>query len=190
MTQVNSHETHISAQQVKARSQPWVSCAHGHQGRAPHLEAPSRQRSRAVGAVTPPAPPAAKSNHPGLTGSQSNRFGKDNRLPDAAAFGRVFQKASRSRDKLFTVLCRRNEKGAARLGLAISKKHCRQAARRNRIKRIIRESFRQQQASLAGLDIVVINQPAADSASNRQMFRSLESHWHRCREAKRIPQEG
>ncbi|MDH3362167.1 MAG: ribonuclease P protein component [Gammaproteobacteria bacterium] len=125
-----------------------------------------------------------------MTSSRSNRFGKDNRLPDAAAFGRVFQKASRSRDNLFTVLCRRNETGAARLGLAISKKHCRRAARRNRIKRVIRESFRLQQASLAGLDIVVISQPGTDSASNRQMFRSLENHWHRCGEAKRIPQEG
>ena len=189
MTQVRSHETHISAQQVKARSHPWVSCAHGHQSRAPRVEAPSRERSRAVGPVTPPAPQTAKSNNSGLTSSRSNRFGKNNRLPDAAAFGRVFKKAARSRDNLFTVLCRPNEEGAARLGLAISKKHCRQAAKRNRIRRIIRESFRQQQASLAGLDIVVINQPAAGSASNRQMFRSLDSHWRRCRKAKRIPQE-
>jgi ribonuclease P protein component len=124
-----------------------------------------------------------------LTSSRSNRFARNNRLLDAAAFGRVFQKATRSRDNLFTVLCRRNEKGAARLGLAISKKHCRQATKRNRVKRIIRESFRQQQALLVGLDIVVINQPAAASASNRQMFTSLENHWRRCRKAKRIPQE-
>jgi len=187
MTQVPSHETHISAQQNQARSHPWVSCAHGHEGRAPRVEAPSRKRPRAVDAVTPPD--TANSNPSGLTGSRSNRFGKNNRLLDAAAFGRVFQKASRSRDNLFTVLCRRNDEGAARLGLAISKKHCRQATKRNRMKRIIRESFRQQQASLTGLDIVVINQPAAASASNRQVFRSLESHWRRCRTAKRIPQE-
>ncbi|MBT8091287.1 MAG: ribonuclease P protein component [Gammaproteobacteria bacterium] len=124
-----------------------------------------------------------------MTSSRNKRFGKNNRLLDAAAFGRVFQKASRSRDNLFTVLCRRNEAGAARLGLAISKKHCRQATKRNRIKRIIRESFREQQSSLEGLDIVVINQPPAATASNRQVFRSLENHWRRCRTAKRIPQE-
>lgn len=189
MTQVNSHETHISAQQNQARSHPWVSCAHGHQGRAPRVEAPSRKRSRAVDAVTPPTPDTAQSKNSGLTSGRSNRFTRENRLLDAAAFGRVFKKATRSRDNLFTVLCRRNEDGAARLGLAISKKYCRQATKRNRVKRIIRESFRQQQAALAGLDIVVINQPAAASASNRQMFTSLESHWRRCRQAKRIPQE-
>ena len=72
----------------------------------------------------------------------------------------------------------------ARLGLAVSKKHCRRATARNRIKRIIRESFRQQQDMLTGLDIVVINRPAATEASNREMFDSLEQHWQRCRRAK------
>jgi len=124
-----------------------------------------------------------------LTSGASNRLGKDNRLLDAAAFGRVFKKATRSRDKLFTVLCRRNDNDAARLGLAISKKHCRLATGRNRIKRIIRESFRQQQAILAGLDVVVINQPEAAKANNRQVFESLDKHWRRCEDANRTPQE-
>ena len=72
----------------------------------------------------------------------------------------------------------------ARLGLAISKKHCRQATGRNRIKRIVRESFRQHQAELAGLDIVVINQPAAKGAANRQLFDSMSTHWQRCQQAR------
>jgi ribonuclease P protein component len=87
------------------------------------------------------------------------------------------------------VLCRSNDEEVSRLGLAISKKNCRRATARNRIKRIIRESFRQQQAALAGLDIVVINQPAAQNASNRQVFDSLESHWQRCRKAARSTRE-
>jgi ribonuclease P protein component len=124
-----------------------------------------------------------------LTSGPGNRFGKENRLLDEAAFGRVFEKATRSRDKLFTVLCRRNERGVARLGLAISKKHCRHSTARNRVKRIIRESFRAQQAGLAELDIVVINQPAAATANNQQLFASLDEHWRRCQKAKRIPQE-
>ena len=101
----------------------------------------------------------------------------------------MFEKATRSRDKLFTVLCRHNDGRAARLGLAISKKHCRMATARNRIKRIIRESFREHQAELAGLDIVVMNQPAASAAANAEMFRSLAQHWRRCSDAKPTPQE-
>jgi ribonuclease P protein component len=94
----------------------------------------------------------------------------------------VFKKATRSRDKWFTVLCRENDGNnvGARLGLAISKKNCRAAATRNRIKRIIRESFRHHQLMLTGLDVVVINQPAARDGSNRQLMNSLDSHWQRC----------
>jgi len=119
-----------------------------------------------------------------LTSSQGNRFTKNHRLLDAAAFGRVFDKATRSRDKLFTVLCRRNQTSIARLGLAISKKHCRRATERNRIKRIIRESFRQQQVLLSGLDIVVINQPGAATATRQEIADSLDNHWQRCSKAK------
>jgi ribonuclease P protein component len=99
---------------------------------------------------------------------------------NAAAYGRVFEKANRSRDNWFTVLSRDNGRHDARLGLAISKKHCRKATSRNTIKRIVRESFRQHQANLQGLDIVVINQPAATTATRRQLFDSLAGHWRRC----------
>ena len=120
-----------------------------------------------------------------MSGSSLYRFRRANRLLDAAAFGRVFKQATRSRDKWFTVLCRRNDAELARLGLAISKKHCRQATARNRIKRIVRESFRQHQDELTGLDIVVMNQPAAKTGSNGQLFDSLTGHWQRCEQAAR-----
>jgi len=120
------------------------------------------------------------------------QFKRHDRLLTAAAFGRVFEKANRSRDKWFTVLCRDNESCrdydsseatdavGARLGLAISKKHCRKATARNRIKRIVRESFRHHQADLGNLDVVVINSPAAAAATSRQLFDSLAGHWTRC----------
>lgn len=101
-------------------------------------------------------------------------------MTGSADFGRVFKKAGRSRDKMFTVLSRENGDGPARLGLAISKKHCRLAVGRNRLKRIVRESFRQHKEMLAGLDVVVMNQPAAQQADNRALFDSLSRHWQRC----------
>ena len=107
-------------------------------------------------------------------------FQKRQRLLTGADFSRVFKKARRSRDKCFTVLARRtNDDLPARLGLAISKKHCKKASARNRIKRVVRESFRLHQGDLQGLDIVVINQPAAALASNPELGESLESHWQR-----------
>jgi ribonuclease P protein component len=110
-------------------------------------------------------------------------------LLNAAAFGRVFKKATRSRDKLFTVLCRQSNDKIARLGLAISKKYCRKATARNSIKRVIRESFRKHPQQLAGLDIVVINQPAAALADRAALRESLERHWQRCTKAQQKPTE-
>jgi len=117
------------------------------------------------------------------------RLSEDSRLPDTASFDRVFEKAARSRDKWFTVLCRRNDCegndfAAARLGLAISKKQCKKANGRNRLKRIIRESFRHHQAGLAGLDIVVMNKAAATDASNNALVESLETHWQNCSDSR------
>ena len=120
-----------------------------------------------------------------MAGNLNYRLQKENRLLNAADYGRVFKKATRSRDKWFTVLCRDNRKDVARLGLAISKKNCRQASGRNRIKRVVRESFRQHQVELAGLDIVVLNQPACRAASKQSLFDSLERHWEKCGTAPR-----
>jgi ribonuclease P protein component len=101
-------------------------------------------------------------------------------LLDEKAYSRVFSKAKRSRDRFFTVLCRSQEGGDARLGLAISKKNCRLAVGRTRIKRIVRESFRSHQATLAGMDVIVLNKAETHRASNKALFDSLENHWQQC----------
>lgn len=97
----------------------------------------------------------------------------------------MFKKASRSRDKMFTVLTTDNQGHVARLGLAISKKHCRLASSRNRLKRIVRESFRHHLAELDGMDIVVLNQPGTHAADNRALFDSLAAHWRNTRVERR-----
>ena len=123
-----------------------------------------------------------------MDSADTKRFTRQHRLLTAAAFSRVFDKAFRSRDKCFTVLCRDNDSDLARLGLAIAKKHCRKASGRNRIKRVVRESFRLHQAELAGLDVVVLNQPKASTADSALLFDSLAAHWRRCsRSARRLP---
>ena len=72
---------------------------------------------------------------------------------------------------------------SARLGLAIAKKRARRAVDRNRLKRIVRESFRQHQAMLSGFDIIVMNRDSCVGASNADLNRSLQRLWKKLPEA-------
>ena len=107
------------------------------------------------------------------------RFRRQNRLLTAAAYGRVFRQAKKSSDACFTILYRRQDTKTPRLGLAISKKHCKKAHDRNRIKRIVRESFRLHQHQLPGLDLVVMNKAQTQQAQNKTLEQSLERHWQK-----------
>jgi ribonuclease P protein component len=50
---------------------------------------------------------------------------------------------------------------------------------RNRIKRLVRESFRQYRSELAALDIVVLVKPGIEQADNRALLQALRKHWLR-----------
>jgi len=45
------------------------------------------------------------------------------------------------------------------------------------VRRLTRESFRQNRQELPGVDIVVLAQAAAGTAGNSLIFASLEKHW-------------
>lgn len=91
----------------------------------------------------------------------------------------MFEQAERSTDSCFTILARANNLDVARLGLAISLKRAGNAVRRNRLKRAVRESFRQHQVELRGLDVVVMARQAAAGAEPARLRASLERHWER-----------
>jgi len=66
----------------------------------------------------------------------------------------------------------------ARLGLIISKKAAPKAVDRNRIKRLVRESFRRQK-SLKSADYVVLAKPSVKQLTNQQVFETLQQLWQR-----------
>jgi ribonuclease P protein component len=80
---------------------------------------------------------------------------------------------------LFTVIMRPNDAGRARLGLAVGIKAAGNAVQRNRIKRLVRESFRHRQHDLPSVDVVVNARPAAVQASHDELRASLVQHWDR-----------
>ena len=105
-------------------------------------------------------------------------FPRESRLTKPAEFKRVFNRPAVSSDRWFKVLARRDGSEQARLGMAVSRQVDRRAVGRNRLKRVIRESFRQRFGGQGpAVDFVVL--PRAESATicNRQLFQSLEKHW-------------
>ena len=70
-----------------------------------------------------------------------------------------------------------NSKSHARLGMAVPKRQLKRAVDRNRIKRLIRESFRKHQAQLQGLDVVVLVRHGIVKLDNETVFRALDKHW-------------
>ena len=112
-------------------------------------------------------------------------FPRTNRLTQATDYDGVFKHAKRSGDRFFTVLYCRNELGYPRLGLAIAKKRIRHAVARNRLKRIIRDSFRHTKNQLLGVDIVIMARDQTEQALNKDLFLSLEKHWRAVARANR-----
>ena len=106
-------------------------------------------------------------------------FPKSHRLLKAAEYEAVFAAPRVSSDRYFTILMRPNALGHPRLGLAISKRKVKKATARNRLKRIVRESFRLNQHQLPAADFVVMAKPAAVEAETKELWESLARHWQR-----------
>lgn len=97
--------------------------------------------------------------------------------PDEFKF--VFENGRREHTPYFTAVAANSAASHPRLGLAIAKKNLALAVERNRIKRQIRESFRQHQASLPPLDIVILAKSVIRNEPAAQIRQQLERLWTR-----------
>lgn len=106
-------------------------------------------------------------------------FNKACRLLNAADFTPVFNDAPfRASHPHFLVLAKPG-KLQARLGLVIAKKAVKRAHERNRLKRLIRESFRHQKNTLPPIDAIVLARKGADSLSNPEINTIIQGLWKR-----------
>ncbi len=107
-------------------------------------------------------------------------FTTQQKLNQPSEFKRVFKKPVVSTDDCFRVLARVNQGNSSRLGMAVSRQVDKKAVVRNRIKRVIRESFRQRFSGTdKRLDVVVLPRRETATMCNIELFRSLQSHWSR-----------
>ena len=116
-------------------------------------------------------------------------------LPPAARLRRAsdfaaLRQAERWQGRHFLLRWLKHPEGNARLGLAVSRKVSKRAVERNRIKRVIRESFRAEREGLPALDILVIPRPSAADTPNAALFVDLALAWRKLKTLKQTPTPG
>jgi ribonuclease P protein component len=110
---------------------------------------------------------------PALTHS----FTAAQRLHNKAEFDRVYRQSRRFSDAMFAVFICDTGYDTPRLGLSTAARIVGGAVQRNRIKRLVRESFREHQHELPNVDIVVNARAGVCNADPASIRRSLERHW-------------
>lgn len=106
-------------------------------------------------------------------------FNRESRLLTPDHFKQVFDNPSRYGSHHFTILITSNSDQKPRLGMAIAKKRVKLAVQRNRVKRLVRESFRLNQHKLPAVDLVVMVKSGIDQLDNEVINQQLEKIWRK-----------
>ena len=163
----HERETHFSTKQHQAQATPWFSRAHGHES------GPSFDQEAAC-----EGPKQAERLSHAFDIIERRFFPRTSRLTRAQEFHCVLARGLRSTSKEVSVHARVNGRNEARLGMVIPRRRVRRAVSRNRIKRIIRESFRHHRRTLRNLDVVVLARTGLDQTGGAKLRRLLIGHWH------------
>lgn len=130
--------------------------------------------------VAPKAASVSLSDLPCL--DKSCKFPPALRLLKPAEFQAVFDNASfKVGESQFLLLVRHSGLGHPRLGLVIAKKKVKRAVDRNRIKRVVRDSFRRHQTVLPPLDVIFMARQDLGTIPGATLRAGLEQAWQRLR---------
>lgn len=102
-----------------------------------------------------------------------------NRLLKPKDFQQVFKNPLKITAPFFVFFIQKNELSCARLGLVITKRRFKHAVVRNKIRRLIRESFRKCSAQLGNMDVIVLAKDSAQSQTNANLLGELDQHWRK-----------
>lgn len=124
------------------------------------------------------------------------KFGREKRVTDAADFQRAFAQAQKKIVSRYFVVptffvsdCTFCEDGGldvrakTRLGVVVSKKVSKRAVDRNRIKRVVRESFRLIELSDVNADVIVVAKWQANTVDNAILIKDLTHVWRKVQQA-------
>ncbi|UFH49369.1 ribonuclease P protein component [Pseudomonas sp. KNUC1026] len=110
----------------------------------------------------------------------SQDFSRGKRLLVPGQFKAVFDSPTgKVPGKNLLILARDNALDHPRLGFVIGKKSVKLSVQRNRLKRVIRESFRQHQHQLAGWDVVIVARKGLADTENPELHQHFGKLWKR-----------
>ncbi len=102
---------------------------------------------------------------------------REARLRRPGDFAALRTSSGRAGGRCFHMRYRGNGLDCARLGLAISKRVSKRAVERNRIKRVVRESFRRVRHQLPAVDLMVMAREQAAGVPGAELLRELDGLW-------------
>ena len=107
------------------------------------------------------------------------RLGAELRLRSKLQFDALYASGKRIDDRFFGLRVKPNGLGFPRIGLAVAVKTAGSAVKRNRLRRLVRETFRLAQHALPPVDIVVAAKFPAAEAPATTLRASLATLWQR-----------
>jgi ribonuclease P protein component len=111
--------------------------------------------------------------------NRRNSFGAELRLRSKPQFDAIYASGRRIDDRFFGLRVKPNGLGFPRIGLAVAVKTAGNAVLRNRLRRLVRESFRLARYDLPAVDIVVAVKIPAAEAPSPTLRASLATLWQR-----------
>ncbi|AUF99453.1 ribonuclease P protein component [Pseudomonas sp. 09C 129] len=118
----------------------------------------------------------------------SQDFSREKRLLTPRHFKAVFDSPTgKVPGKNLLLLARNNDLDHPRLGLVIGKKSVKLSVERNRLKRLMRESFRLHQDALVGWDIVIVARKGLGDVENPELIQHFDKLWKRLARNKPAP---
>jgi ribonuclease P protein component len=109
------------------------------------------------------------------------------RLRRKKDFDATYARGRRLGDGFFGMTATANSLGVPRLGLAVAIRVAGNGVARNRIRRVIKESFRLHQLELPAVDLVVSARSRARGVAGKAMHESLAGLWKKVAEACATP---